>query len=88
MQYESKYGAQLSGDGKSLRNAEPLTHGAGGDGDARQNGTGMAVQNAFVRSRIAQHAAIEIPEFGINRTAAADDGAERDAVTTNFFKAP
>ena len=47
--------------------AEALAHRSGGDVDARQDRTGMAVQDARVRARVAQDCAVEVAELGVDR---------------------
>ena len=55
------------GKGEPLCDAEPLPHRTGRDVDARQDRTGMAVEDAGVRARITEHRTIEIAELGVDR---------------------
>ena len=56
-----------SGDREALRHPEALTHRTGRDVDARQDWPRMAIQDAGVRARVAQHLAAEITQVGIDR---------------------
>jgi hypothetical protein len=67
MQKESKRGAGASGDGKALRDADALPHGASCDVNARQDRPRMSVQDAFVRARSTKHLFIEVAKLGIDR---------------------
>ncbi len=51
---------------QALRDAEPLPHRTGGHVDARQQRTRVAVQDAAVRPRVAQHGGVEVAQLGID----------------------
>ena len=66
-QYESNRGDDRPAIAKPCATAKPLSHRAGRDVDARQDRSGVAVEDAVVGTRVAKDRTVEVAELGVDR---------------------